>query len=85
MAALVTLLSASFSVGALAFSKETVVGVSVEQETLELTDIGITLILPNDWKDRYGVEQTWSANRYSVYDTDVRDAFSWQSVLEGSF
>ena len=83
-AVLVALMSASFSVGALAFSKETVVEVPVEQETLELTDIGITLILPDDWKGRYGVEQTGRNNSYHVYSTAVRDAFSRESVQQGS-
>ena len=82
-AAMVALMSASFSVGALAFSNETVVEVPVEQETLELTDIGITLILPDDWKGRYGVEQTGRNNSYHVYSTAVRDAFSRESVQQG--
>ena len=82
VAAVVVLMSASFSVGALAFSKETIVEVEVpaEQETLELTDIGITLILPEDWKGRYGVETR--NDHYSVYSTKVRDAFCRESGLE---
>lgn len=86
-AALVALMSGSFCLGALAFAKETVVEVTVEkenvvevqipvdQETLTLPDIGITLILPEDWKGCYAVEQTGSSDHYSVYATDVREAF----------
>lgn len=85
-AAVVALMCASFGAGALAFGKETVVEVEVpaEQEMVELSDIGITLILPDDWKGRYGVEQTGRPNHYCVYATDIRDAFSRQSVQEGS-
>lgn len=90
-AAVVALMGASFSLGALAFAKETVVEVEVpvevkvpvDQETVELKDIGITLILPDDWKGRYGVEQTGRSNHYCVYATDIRDAFSRQSLQEG--
>ena len=59
------------------------VKVPVDQETVELKDIGITLILPDDWKGRYGVEQTGRSNHYCVYATDIRDAFSRQSLQEG--
>ena len=83
-AAVVALMGASFGAGALAFAKETVVEVPAEPEMVELSDIGITLILPDDWKGRYGVEQTGRPNRYCVYATDIRDAFSRQSVQEGS-
>ena len=88
-AAVVALMGASFGLGALAFAKETVVEVEVpvevkvpvDQETVELKDIGITLILPDDWKGRYGVEQTWSDNHYRVYSTEVREAFGrWSGV-----
>ncbi|MBO7668806.1 MAG: hypothetical protein J6T26_10125, partial [Firmicutes bacterium] len=90
-AAVVALMGASFSLGALAFAKETVVEVEVpvevkvpvDQETVELKDIGITLILPDDWNGRYGVEQTGRSNHYCVYATDIRDAFSRQSLQEG--
>ena len=42
------LMAASFTVGALAFSRE----VPAEQETIELPGIGLTLILPDSWKGR---------------------------------
>ncbi len=89
-AAVVALMSASFGAGALAFGKETIVEVEVpvevkvpqEQATVELTDIGITLILPDDWKGRYGVEQIGLHDHYSVYSTEVREAFSRWSGSE---
>ena len=52
-AAVLALMAASFTVGALAFSRE----VPVEQETIELPGIGLTLILPDSWKGRYEVEK----------------------------
>ncbi len=89
-AAVVALMGASFSLGALAFAKETVVEVEVpvevkvpvDQETVELKDIGITLILPDDWKGRYGMEQSDRNGRYRIYSTEVREAFSRWSGAE---
>ncbi len=55
IAAVVALMVCSFSVGATAFAKEVVVEVPVEQEIVDLEDIGISLILPNEWAGRYTV------------------------------
>ena len=56
-AAVVALMAVSMTVGALAFSTETIVEVEVpvpvEQETIVIEDFGITLILPDSWKDKY--------------------------------
>ena len=46
----------SGAVGAIAFSSETIVEVPAEQETIELEAIGLTLILPDSWEGKYGVE-----------------------------
>lgn len=55
-AATFVLMACSFSVGAFAFARETVVEVPVEQETIKLEEINLTLILPDDWKGKYSVE-----------------------------
>ena len=55
-AAVVALMVCSGAVGAIAFGKETIVEVPVEPETITLADIGLTLILPDEWKGQYGVE-----------------------------
>jgi len=39
-------------VGAVAFGEETVIEVPVEQETIEIEEIGLTLILPDSWKGK---------------------------------
>lgn len=51
IAAVVALMVSSFSVGAIAFAKEIV----VEQEIVDLENIGISLILPDEWAGRYTV------------------------------
>lgn len=62
-AAVLALMAASFTVGALAFSRE----VPVEQETVELPDIGLTLILPDSWKGGYVVNMSEDASECEVY------------------
>ena len=47
------MMAASFTVGALAFSRE----VPAEQETIELPGVGLKLILPDSWKSLYRVER----------------------------
>lgn len=61
------LMAASFTVGALAFSRE----VPVEQETIELPGIGLTLILPDSWKGRYEVEKDEGESWCRVYVRSV--------------
>ena len=76
-AAVLALMAASMTVGALAFGKETVVEVPVERETIVMEDIGLTLVLPDEWKDRYVVEyfddDTCNVYVRSIYDTDVME------------
>lgn len=64
------LMAASFTVGALAFSRE----VPAEQETIELPGIGLTLILPDSWKGRYGVEMNEDGSVCGVYVKMVHEA-----------
>lgn len=65
------LMAASFTVGALAFSRE----VPVEQETIELPGVGLKLVLPDSWKGRYRVvmdEDTLGCDVYvkSIYEQE---------------
>lgn len=69
-AAVLALMAASFTVGALAFSRE----VPVEQETIELPDIGLTLILPDSWKGHYGVEMNRDGSSCGVYAKTAHEA-----------
>ncbi len=72
LAAVIALMAASFTTGALAFSRETVVEVPAEQETLELSELGLTLILPDSWKGRYELVE-WEG-QYVVVCPEVREA-----------
>ena len=77
VAAAIVLMFSSFTVGAMAFSREVTVEVEVpvevpvEQEIIVMEDIGISLILPDHWKDKYvaEVDGSW-CNVYvrSIYD-----------------
>ena len=73
-AAAFVLMACSFSAGAFAFARETVVEVPVEQEMIKLEEINLTLILPDDWKGKYSVEA--SGQNYIVYHTQVREDVS---------
>lgn len=80
LAAVIALMAASFTTGALAFSRETVVEVPAEQETLALEDIGLTLILPESWKGLYQLVE-WEG-QYVVVCPEIRQAVLAQSRLE---
>ena len=67
---MLVLMAASFTVGALAFSRE----VPAEQESIELPGIGLTLILPDSWKGRYGVEMNEDGSVCGVYVKMVHEA-----------
>ena len=73
IAATIALMVCSFTVGALAFAKETIVEVPVEQETITLEEIGLTLILPDSWKDTYGVEISEDGTNCAVYVKSIHD------------
>lgn len=91
-AALVLMVS-SFSAGALAFAHETIVEVPVQQETVALEEIGLTLILPDSWKGRYEViEDTfvpynstmWEFCVKSVYDAQIPADESGEVLYRGT-
>lgn len=73
-------MAASFTTGALAFSRETVVEVPAERETLELAELGLTLILPDSWKGRY--EPVEWEGQYVAVCPEVREAALAQARAE---
>ena len=92
-AAVFVLMLSSFSVGALAFARETIVEVPVEQEKVVLEEIGLTLILPDSWKGRYEViEDTfvpynsamWEFCVKSVYDARTPTDESGEALYRGT-
>lgn len=80
LAAVIALMAVSFTAGALAFGRETVVEVPAEQETLELTELGLTLILPDSWKGLYELVE-WEG-QYVVVCPQIREAVLAQSRAE---
>lgn len=67
-AAVFALMACSFGAGAVAFAGETAEG----QELLSLPQIDLTMILPDDWSGKYGMEK--SGENYVVYSRQVREA-----------
>ncbi len=68
------LMACSFSAGALAFARETVVEVPIEQEMTVFEEINLTLIFPNEWKGKYSVEK--DGQNYIIYHTQIREDVS---------
>lgn len=86
-------MAASMTVGALAFGRETIVEVPVEvpievevpvgPETLVLEELGLTLILPDEWKDRYVVvEGIFEPNQTKTWQVCVRSVYEAQVVAD---
>lgn len=73
IAATIALMVCSFTVGALAFAKETIVEVPVEQEKIVLDKIGLTILLPDEWADKYGVERNKDGTGCGVYVKSIHD------------
>lgn len=74
LAAVVALMVCSFTVGALAFSTESVVEVPVpvEQESVTLDELGLTLIFPDSWKGKYTLEKT-TRFEYNLFINSIRE------------
>lgn len=90
VAAAVAMMVCSGAVGAAAFSREIVV--PAEQETVELTELGLTLILPDSWEGRYEViEETfapygspmWTFCVKAVYDARTPTDETGEVVYQG--
>ena len=74
IAAVIALMACSFVVGAFAFPKEPeAIYVEKEQEIITIGDSGITLILPDEWKGKYGYEL--HENNLTVYHLATRESF----------
>ena len=74
VAACIALMACSFCAGAFAFARETVVEVPIEQETLTIEELGLTLILPDSWKGRYALMQDELGKEYLIYNPTIRKA-----------
>ena len=74
VAACIALMVCSFCVGAFAFARETVVEVPIEQETLTIEELGLTLILPDSWKGQYALMQDELGKEYLIYNPTIRKA-----------
>ena len=81
VAATFVLMVCSFSAGALAFARETVIEVPVEQETIKLEEINLTLILPDDWRGKYSVEK--NGQNYIIYHPQIREGFGTEVAFNG--
>lgn len=81
-AATLALMVASFSVGATAFARETIIEVPVEQEQVVLEEIGLTLILPDSWKDKYVViEDTFIPYNSTMWEFCMKSAYDAQTPI----
>lgn len=74
IAACFALMACSFCIGAFAFARERVVEVPIEQESLTIETLGLTLILPDSWKGRCALEQSEFSKVYQVYNPAIRKA-----------
>lgn len=79
LAAVIVLMVCSGAVGAVAFSRETVVEVPVEPEAVTLEEIGLTLILPDSWRGQYAVTRSESGS-YVVYSPQIKEAWGGSSA-----
>jgi len=84
VAAVVALMAGSFTIGAFALTREPEivyieVEVEKEQEIIVIGDSGISLILPDTWKNKYGYEQ--DGNYLAVYHLATRETFEFGGVF----
>ena len=75
IAATIILMVCSFSVGALVFAREVIVEIPKEQETITMEKIGLTMILPDSWNDKYAFEEN-EYGEYIVYNPNIREEFN---------
>lgn len=84
MAAVLVLMACSGAVGALAFSRETVMEVPAQQEQVTLREIGVTLLLPDSWKGRYEViEDTFAPYGTTMWEFCVRSVYDARTPVDG--
>ena len=78
-AAVIALMVCSFYGGCSGLCEGDCGGSPVEQETIELKEIGLTLILPDNWKDKYALEYDADFKEYYIYNPDIREAMGGNS------
>lgn len=93
IAAVIALMVCSFSVGALAFSEK--IYVEKNQEIIDISDFGISLILPDEWSGKYGYDilddgdiKVYSlAAREEETDngTNLKGSLFWVECIDGQF
>ncbi len=68
-AATIVLMLGSFAAGATVFAKEA----AITQESVSLEEIGLTLLLPEEWKGNYSVEmgEMDGGYLYTFYDNEI--------------
>lgn len=85
IAAVIALMVCSGTVGALAFSRETIVEIPAEQETVTLEEIGLTLIFPESWKGRYEViEDTFEPYNSPMWEVCVKSVYDAKTPADES-
>ena len=85
VAAVLALMICSSVVGALAFSRETVVEVPAAQETITFEEIGLTLILPDSWEGRYEViEDTFVPYNSPMWEVCVKSVYDAKTPADES-
>ena len=93
IAAVIALMVCSFSVGALAFAKK--IYIEKDQETIKISDFGISLILPDEWAGKYGYDILADGNTrvYSLAaqenetndGTNLKGTLFWVECIDGQF
>lgn len=84
-AAALVLMVSSFSAGAIAFAHEIIVEVPIEQETVVMEEIGLTLILPDSWKGKYEViEDIFVPNNSTMWEFCVKSVYDAQTPTDES-
>ena len=79
MVAVVALMVASFAVGAFAATRIESQKTRPAEERVDLDGLDVTIILPDDWADKYGMEVHkdegfGTGNYYSFYVKDIHDS-----------
>lgn len=90
-AAVLVLMACSGAVGALAFSRETITEVPVQQvqailrEKVEMQEIGVTVLLPDSWEGRYEVvEDTFTPYGTTMWEFCVRSVYEAKTPIDAA-
>lgn len=79
-AAALALMVTSFMTGMVVQARQGAAGTPVGDEIVELEDFSLSLIMPDNWKGRYGVERQ-GADSYAIYSTQTREAGDMDGIL----